>query len=31
LGYKFAFKSLITNQSWIQVIKSAGRNSITNP
>jgi len=31
LGYKFAFKSVITNQSWIQVIKSAGRNSVTNP
>jgi len=28
LGYKFAFKSLITNQAWIQVIKSAGAGSV---
>lgn len=29
LGWKFAFKSLITNQSWIRRVRSAGLNSLT--
>jgi len=30
IGYKFAFKSIITNQNWIFSIISAGQNSINN-
>jgi N4-gp56 family major capsid protein len=30
LGYKFAFKSIITNQNWLWAIVSAGQNSINN-
>lgn len=29
LGWKFAFKSIITNQSWITVMRSSGLNSTT--
>lgn len=31
VGWKFAFKSLITNQTWIRRLRSAGLNSVTNP
>lgn len=30
LGYKFAFKAIITNQNWIWAIISAGQNSVNN-
>jgi N4-gp56 family major capsid protein len=30
IGWKFAFKSLITNQNWIRRVRSAGANSVTN-
>lgn len=30
IGWKFAFKSIITNQSWIRRVRSAGQNSVTN-
>jgi len=30
IGYKFAFKAIITNQSWIYRIVSAGQNSVNN-
>ena len=30
LGYKFAFKTIITNQNWIWAVISAGQNSINN-
>jgi len=30
LGWKFAFKSLITNQNWIIRVRSAGLNSVNN-
>lgn len=30
LGYKFAFKAIITNQNWLWAIVSAGQNSINN-
>jgi len=30
LGWKFAFKSIITNQNWIRRVRSSGLNSITN-
>lgn len=30
IGWKFAFKSLITNQNWIELVRSAGLNSVTN-
>lgn len=30
LGWKFAFKSIITNQPWIYLVQSAGINSVTN-
>jgi len=30
IGWKFAFKSLITNQNWIFVGRSSGLNSVTN-
>lgn len=30
LGYKFAFKAIITNQNWIWSVISAGQNSINN-
>jgi N4-gp56 family major capsid protein len=30
LGYKFAFKAIITNQSWIYRIVAAGQNSVNN-
>ena len=30
IGWKFAFKSLITNQTWIIRVRSAGLNSVTN-
>jgi N4-gp56 family major capsid protein len=30
LGYKFAFKAIITNQNWITVVQSAGQNSTNN-
>lgn len=31
IGWKFAFKSLITNQNWIRRVRSSGLNSVTNP
>lgn len=31
IGWKFAFKSLITNQTWIRRLRSSGLNSVTNP
>ena len=31
LGYKFMFKSLITNQNWIRRVRSAGLDSVSNP
>lgn len=30
IGWKFAFKSVITNQTWIRRVRSAGLNSVTN-
>jgi N4-gp56 family major capsid protein len=30
IGWKFAFKSLITNQNWLVVVRSSGLNSKTN-
>lgn len=30
IGWKFAFKSVITNQNWIRRVRSSGANSITN-
>jgi N4-gp56 family major capsid protein len=30
IGYKFAFKTVITNQNWITPVISAGQNSINN-
>lgn len=30
IGWKFAFKSIITNQNWIYRIRSAGANSVNN-
>lgn len=30
LGYKFAFKAIITNQNWIWAAVSAGQNSVNN-
>lgn len=30
LGWKFAFKAIITNQNWVRLVRSAGLNSITN-
>jgi N4-gp56 family major capsid protein len=31
IGWKFAFKSIITNQNWLREIRSSGLNSVTNP
>lgn len=31
IGWKFAFKSIITNQNWIRLVRSSGLNSVTNP
>lgn len=31
LGWKFAFKSIITNQNWVRLVRSSGLNSVTNP
>ena len=31
VGWKFAYKSIITNQNWIERVRSAGANSVTNP
>lgn len=31
MGWKFAFKSIITNQAWVRRVRSAGLNSVTNP
>lgn len=31
IGYKFAFKALITQQSWIRRVRSSGQNSVNNP
>jgi N4-gp56 family major capsid protein len=31
IGYKFAFKTLITNQNWLIRMRSAGLSSVTNP
>ena len=31
LGWKFAFKALITNQAWTRRVRSAGADSVTNP
>jgi N4-gp56 family major capsid protein len=31
IGWKFSFKSLITNQNWVRRVRSAGLNSVTNP
>lgn len=30
IGYKFAFKAIITNQNWIYRVVSAGQNSVNN-
>ena len=30
LGWKFAFKSIITNQTWLYRVRTAGANSVTN-
>jgi N4-gp56 family major capsid protein len=30
IGWKFAFKSIITNQTWIKRVRSAGLNSVNN-
>jgi len=30
IGWKFAFKSIITNQNWIRRVRSAGQNSVNN-
>lgn len=30
IGYKFAFKTIITNQNWIFRIRTAGQNSVNN-
>ena len=30
VGYKFSFKSLITNQNWLTVMKSSGQDSVNN-
>lgn len=30
IGWKFAFKSVITNQTWIRRVRSAGADSVTN-
>lgn len=30
IGWKFAFKSVITNQTWIRRVRAAGANSVTN-
>lgn len=30
IGWKFAFKSVITNQTWIRRVRSSGANSVTN-
>jgi hypothetical protein len=30
MGYKFAFKSIITNTTWINTFFSAGNNSVNN-
>lgn len=31
MGWKFAFKSLITNQAWIRRVRTSGASSVTNP
>ena len=31
MGWKFAFKSIITNQNWIRRVRTSGANSVTNP
>lgn len=31
LGYKFMMKSVISNQNWIERMRSAGQNSVNNP
>lgn len=31
MGWKFAFKALITNQNWIRRVRTAGADSVTNP
>lgn len=30
MGYKFAFKTIITNQNWLFAVQSAGQNSVNN-
>ena len=30
IGWKFAFKALITNQTWIRRVRTSGQNSVTN-
>jgi hypothetical protein len=30
-GWKFAFKSVITNQNWLRRVRTAGIDSVTNP
>jgi len=30
IGWKFAFKSVITNQTWLRRVRSSGANSVTN-
>ncbi len=30
IGWKFAFKSIITNQNWVRRVRSAGLSSVTN-
>lgn len=31
IGWKFAFKSIITNQNWLRRVRTSGLNSTTNP
>jgi N4-gp56 family major capsid protein len=31
MGWKFAFKTLVTNTAWIRRVRSAGLNTVTNP
>jgi N4-gp56 family major capsid protein len=31
MGWKFSFKAVITNQTWIRRVRTSGLNSVTNP
>jgi len=30
IGWKFAFKAIITNQNWVRRVRSSGIDSVTN-